>query len=235
MSLISDALKRAKDAQHQTSVSDLPGLQLRPADPSPGVRFGIGFGVPIVLCLIALVGLFFTWQRAQRVHLAQGASRTDAPAAAAVKPHPANALSPAAPPTAPAAKPSAVPEKTADTPPPAPVASPPTNAAPPAPANPAPQPDSKSALSSLAAAPLPPGQPAAAGEPTNSVAPPPPPESAPLRLQGIFFNPSRPSAMIGGKMLFIGDRLGDLRLAAVTQNSATLIGPAQTNVLSLAE
>ena len=41
---------------------------------------------------------------------------------------------------------------------------------------------------------------------------PEPPKPAPLRLQAILFNPKRPSAMISGKTVFIGDKLGDLRV-----------------------
>jgi hypothetical protein len=41
--------------------------------------------------------------------------------------------------------------------------------------------------------------------------------------------------MIGGKMLFIGDRIGDLRVAAITPGSATLVGSGKTNLLRLPE
>jgi hypothetical protein len=67
------------------------------------------------------------------------------------------------------------------------------------------------------------------------MAPPPPPKPAPLRLQAIIFSPKRPSAMISGKTLFVGDKLGDLRVVAIDQDSATLAGAGQTNVLSLPE
>jgi len=41
--------------------------------------------------------------------------------------------------------------------------------------------------------------------------------------------------MIGGKTLFVGDKVGDLRIVAIGKDSATLAGGGQTNVLSLAE
>jgi hypothetical protein len=41
--------------------------------------------------------------------------------------------------------------------------------------------------------------------------------------------------MIGGKTLFVGDKLGDLRVVAIDKESATLVGAGQTNVLSLPE
>jgi hypothetical protein len=73
------------------------------------------------------------------------------------------------------------------------------------------------------------------GEVTNSAAmtPPPPPKPAPLRLQAVVFNPRQPSAIISGKTLFIGDKLGDSRVVAIDRGSATLVGAGKTNVLSL--
>jgi hypothetical protein len=72
---------------------------------------------------------------------------------------------------------------------------------------------------------------------TNAPAlvPPSPPKPAPLRLQAIVFNPKRPSAMISGKTLFIGDKLGDQRVVAIDKDSVTLAGAGQPKVLSLAE
>ncbi len=70
---------------------------------------------------------------------------------------------------------------------------------------------------------------------TNSVAITPPPKPAPLRLQAIVFNPQRPSALISGKTLFIGDKLGDARVVAIDQESATLVSAGKTNLLTLPE
>jgi hypothetical protein len=55
----------------------------------------------------------------------------------------------------------------------------------------------------------------------------------PIRLQGIVYDPSRPSAMINGKTLFVGDRLGAMQVVAIDRNSATLVGGGQTNLLTL--
>ena len=41
--------------------------------------------------------------------------------------------------------------------------------------------------------------------------------------------------MVNGKTLFLGERVGDYRLVAVTADTATLVGAGSTNVLSLAE
>ena len=62
-----------------------------------------------------------------------------------------------------------------------------------------------------------------------------PPKPAPLKLQAIVFNPARPSAIVSGRTLFIGDRIGEFRVVAITQENATLVGAGQTNVLSLVD
>jgi hypothetical protein len=55
------------------------------------------------------------------------------------------------------------------------------------------------------------------------------------KLQAVVFDPRRPSAIISGKSVFIGDKVGDFRVAAITRESATLIGGGQTNLLVLGE
>jgi hypothetical protein len=54
-----------------------------------------------------------------------------------------------------------------------------------------------------------------------------------IRLQAIVFHPTRPSAMINGKTLFLGDMLGEMQLVAIGRESATLVGAGQTNLLTL--
>jgi len=76
-----------------------------------------------------------------------------------------------------------------------------------------------------------------ANEVTNAtaIAPAPPPKAAPLRLQAIVFDPKRPSALISGKTVFIGDKLGDARVMGIDRDSATLVGAGRTNILTLPE
>jgi hypothetical protein len=59
------------------------------------------------------------------------------------------------------------------------------------------------------------------------------PKPVPLRLQGIVFNPKRLSAVINGKTLFLRDRIGEFRVAAIRQDSVTLIATGRTNILTL--
>jgi hypothetical protein len=60
-----------------------------------------------------------------------------------------------------------------------------------------------------------------------------PPQPAPLRLQAIFFNPARPSAIVSGKTVFVGDRVNGFHVIRIQPNSATLVSGNETNVLML--
>jgi cytoskeletal protein RodZ len=55
------------------------------------------------------------------------------------------------------------------------------------------------------------------------------------KLQAVVFDLKRPSAIISGRSLFVGDRFDDLRVVAITQESVKLVGGGQTNVLVLGE
>ena len=55
------------------------------------------------------------------------------------------------------------------------------------------------------------------------------------KLQAVVSDPKRPSAIISGKSVFVGDKYGDLRVVAITQESVKLVGGGQTNVLVLGE
>ncbi len=58
-----------------------------------------------------------------------------------------------------------------------------------------------------------------------------------FKLQGIFYRPNRPSAVINGRALFNGEtlfvneRVGSARVIAITPDSATVVLGGQTNVL----
>lgn len=104
------------------------------------------------------------------------------------------------------------------------------------PATPAPTPPA--AVSTVTA--NPPPVTASALPETNAVAAAPiipaqpePPKPAPLKLQSIIYNPSRPSAMVSGKFVLVGDKVLGFRVVAIDQETVTLIGNGQTNILSL--
>ena len=53
---------------------------------------------------------------------------------------------------------------------------------------------------------------------------PPPPAAAqvefpPLTLQGIFYRPKNPSALINGRTLFVGDQIGEVKVIAIEPRS----------------
>jgi hypothetical protein len=212
MSLINDALKRAKEAHQQVPVppADLPFRPVEPAQQS--ARRSLGLLLPVALAVLALLVLFLAWQWVQR-------SAAPKPLEAAALTPPALATAPAQAIPAPVAAPGAVPVPASQPKPPAPAA-----AATPAVGTADGAPDSP--VVDVQESPV-----------TNSVpvAAPEPPKPVPLRLQAIFFHPKRPSAIISGKTVFVGDKVRDLRVVAIDQGSATLAGAGQTNVLSLAE
>ncbi len=71
---------------------------------------------------------------------------------------------------------------------------------------------------------------------TNDVPPPPQPPkppAPPFKLQGIFYRPSRPAALVNTKTVYVGDKVGAAKVKAITQESVTLEIGGQTLVLTL--
>ncbi len=218
MSLINDALKRARDSQ-QTAPRETPELEFRPVDaPSPpgtSSRGSLGVLLPVALAVVGLLMAFLVWQRIKD-HRNQVPREitvravNPGPVPAAVEPAPAKAPN--------AAEPLAVSTGLK-------------------PAQAAPDPALIVQTTGTANSPAPAtagvvGEPAA----TNAAAPalaPAPPKPAPPKLQGVVWNPRRPSALINGQVLFIGDRMGDYRVTRITRSSATLAKAGQTVVLTL--
>ncbi len=67
--------------------------------------------------------------------------------------------------------------------------------------------------------------------PVVAVEAPPPPQ---IKLQGIFYNPQNPSAILDGRTVFLGDRVtGGFRVIAISPTNVTLGSATETNVLSL--
>lgn len=227
MSLINDALRRAKQVQEQAPAPP-PPPPLNPVDPVPTMLHGLGILVPVVLTIVALIGLLLLWQLYQRnnsMRIAEPvasqpvkstvptqpsttavALNTAAPLASAPNPIGANASAPA---TAPGT--AAVGVATS------------ANVAPPVAGN---------AVATATTNGIP--SPAAAAGTNLTTAPQPEmPKPATLTLQGIAFNPRRPSVIINGRTLFLGDRIGQFRVAAIHPDSTVLVGGGRTNLLSL--
>jgi hypothetical protein len=179
MSLINDALQRAKTVQqiHPPAAADLP---LRPVEPARQQTRGPGLVLPATLATVLLAGIFSWWLLNHARHAAKAPETT-----------PAIAVSPA---PAPAPVPAAERGK----------------------AN---EPASASEHAAVAA--------------NETIATAEVAKPAPLKLQAITFNPARPSAIVSGKTVFVGDRFREFRVLKIGVDSITLVNETQTNVLTL--
>ena len=211
MSLINDALKKAREAQLSAPAPPASEPHFRPADPEQPARYGLGIAVPVALCLVALGSLALVW-RVSRQPSGDQVPRVEA-------------KTPATPAAADAAPPAQLPA-TAQA------------------AMPADQLVAKAEHNSTApatnvagiSAPIAGVTAVATVTPATNTAPGAVvPARPPPKLQGIVFNPRRPSALIDGKTLFVGDRLGAFRVAAISHDTVTLAGTGVTNVLSLSD
>jgi hypothetical protein len=165
MSLINDALKRARQAQPGDVQNPL--LPLPPATGRP-VSAGMWL-LPAIIIFLVVAAIFFIGlaMAHHAVHNVMAAS--PAPVIAAAQPAPA--VAPVVAVQTPAAPPVAAP--------PAVVSSPPS--------------------------------------------PPNPPHSP--KLQGIFYSPSAPAAILDGKMVRPGDSFLQYRVTEITRSAVTLAGP----------
>jgi len=68
-------------------------------------------------------------------------------------------------------------------------------------------------------------------EPGAAVAPPPAPPA--LRLQGIFYRASSPSALVNAQTVFVGDQVAGARIKAIDRGSVTLERDGRIQVLTL--
>lgn len=205
MSLINDALKRTKQAQQQ-SPPTADGPQLKSVDPATAKSASNAKSLLYIMVACVVVGnalLFFAIKD-------RGAKKPE--------------LAPASQPVTKVESPQAAP--------PTPAPAPQSTAAVTLPTTPAkvePAPVSVATTTPVAA-------PSAAVAETNSPAAsvqPEPPKPAPLKLQSIVYNPGRSSAMVSGKFVFVGDKVQGFRITAIDQETVTLVGNGQTNVLSL--
>jgi hypothetical protein len=75
MSLINDALKRAKDAQ-QPSAPPAPAPQLHPVEPASTAARGMGMMAPVTVVGVVLVALFLLWQAREKTGTRLSAAQT---------------------------------------------------------------------------------------------------------------------------------------------------------------
>jgi hypothetical protein len=209
MSLINEALKRAQEAQGQATRTADRDIELRPVEPGTATasRRTVGWVLPSVITAAALLAIFCIYQAVRPSGSQPVQARTPV--------H--NSQPPVAPASSPA-PPETVPTKS-------PVIPAANVSAAPLPQErtvPAPPPEHTNSNSVITAA----------GSELTATAPPPAPKPV-LRLQGIVFHPTRPSAVINGKTVFVGDKVTDKRVIAIDADTVTLAGSGETNVLTL--
>jgi hypothetical protein len=105
MSLVNDALKRAKEAQRKAQ-PEAPAPPFRPPDPAAAPARGLDMLVPIVIAAIALVALVVVLQNRQKTIAREAAVQP-------LQPAPVAAVQKTTPPVQPAAAPVAAPSVTA--------------------------------------------------------------------------------------------------------------------------
>jgi len=208
MSLINDALKRAKQAQQK---NDPPpaGTPLRPVEGARGASPKSAL-LPLVLtaALVLVGGILIL------VAIGRGEPKKSSTA-------PAVAANNSAPTPLPAKSPALAiapvePPKLAPAPAVAPVA----------PTSPA--------SSAISTSPPKTQNVVAATFTTNTPTTEAPPAEPVLpKLQGIFFNPSRPSAVVSGKTVYVGSKVGEFSVIAITQQAVTVVRAGKTNFLNL--
>ncbi len=192
MSLINDALKRAKDAQQENPPAT-PPLQFRPVEPGqqsnprqPWLLFGLALVAIAILGLSALLVRFLAHSDSHDLQVAARAVAVPVVINPPVEAPPANVSSEAV-----------------------------VSTTPPARSEPAAESNTNDVTVVAASA--------------EAIKP------APLKLQGIFFNPQNPSAVVSGRSVYLGDRVGGFRVMGISPVAVTLVNTTATNVLSLSE
>jgi hypothetical protein len=210
MSLVNDALKRAKEAQQQTPAPPISGPPFKDLDTvEEPARWKSS---PVTMAVVAVIALIVVWQSLRR---GNGPSRSDGNA------------------TKVAARSNVTPEASpATVEPPSPKAAPATIVAPDATAL-----QSASGVVTPKEAPLSPAVSAGqiAEHAQQQVVPAAPPAPPPLKLQAVIWIPKQPSAMISGKTVFVGDRIQEFKVTKITQDSATLSGPGGVQELRIVQ
>jgi len=218
MSLINDALRRAKQAQPAPSAPS-PST-LRPVEQPPQSNRH-GALLPVSLGAVALLILLSVWMLSRRDG-SSGPAQPHSSLAVAARTLPQPDTTPVA--SEPDAQPAAATATVSTA----------GGAATLSKSGPETTPVSKEqSAGSASGATVPSGS----AEPIDTnhlvTAEPPMPALPPLKLQGITFNPKRPSAMINGRVVFIGDKVRDLRVMTIRRDEVVLAGSGQTNALSL--
>jgi hypothetical protein len=240
MSLINDALKRTSEADKLNPLPRLSGPALQPVEEIPSASLPRG-GLIGGIASVAGLSAYLLWQYFAAPAPVRVASTDGAVAALARRPAPAHDKSSVDPKGAPTDA-HAAPGKTSS---PANVmksaaatlhavaaqqAEVPTPESPAKPGVPA---ENKSAAAPAENAPSasPPSE-APPAKAEIAIAPPPPPPPPPpfpsIRVQGVIARSSNPSALINGRVLFLGDQIDDAKITKIDAQGVTFELAGQT-------
>ena len=212
MSLINDALKRAKQGQQQNPFGGQPIRPLQPADYAARSNYRLRFALAVLLvAALALSGWFFWkwWRSSGESHQTAGGESTTVSvekSKTSAKPVQRRQLIKVS---------TNIVVRTNSVGPPQSVAL-------------------AQAVSSNSPNSAPPTNAAALASPTNVTAPAPPPSPfADLKLQSVIFSEDKPVAGINGELLYVGDEIRGARVTKIERQSVTVERNGETNVLRL--
>ena len=210
MSLINDALNRAKQAQQQNPFGGQPVVPLQPVDYAsrPNYLLRSAAALLAVVTLACSGWFFWKWWSSRgerRSVVAVNEAKGDSAAQVNVRPQ----SSPRKPVIQVSTNIVVRSNATATTTPPAEVSPTPTNA-------------SIATPQASADAPAPAAEPA-----------PPPSPFADLKLRSIIYREDKPAAVINGDMLYVGDEIRGARVVRIERYSVTVERKGETNELRL--
>jgi len=210
MSLINDALKRAKQGQQQNPFGGQPIRPLQPADYAARSNYPLRFALAVLLvAALALSGWFFWkwWRSSGESHQTAGVESTTAAenSKTSAKPVPRKQLIKVS---------TNIVVRTNS------VGSPQSEAL-------------AQAVSSNSSISAPQTNVVAFASPTNVATPAPPSPFADLKLQSIIFSEDKRAAGINGELLYVGDEIRGARVRKIERQSVTVERNGETNVLRL--
>ena len=211
MSLINDALKRAKQGQQQNPFGGQPIRPLQPVDYAARSNYPLRFALAVLLvAALALSGWFFWkwWRSSGESHQTAGGESTTVSvekSKTSAKPVQRRQLIKVS---------TNIVVRTNSVGPPQSVAL-------------------AQAVSSNSPNSAPPTNAAALAPPTNVAAPAPPSPFADLKLQSIIFSEDKRAAGINGELLYVGDEIRGARVMRIDRQSVTVERNGETNVLRL--
>lgn len=216
MSLINEALKRAKHAQKKDAPPLVSSTTLRPTEPARPTDINPVNLLPLLFIALMVIGGGIVW-----IALRSGAALSG-PQTVQAKSVPRSVAPSAKTESQPMiGQPVTVPSRPVAQP--SPTVGLATDSATPAsaPAQPTPV-----ELPSISKATLTTTQ-----QVVTASAPPPPPPMP--KLQAIFYRPQRPTAVLDGRIVLIGKTIGEYRVVDISQESVTVVRAGQTNVLKM--